>query len=48
MANSNVPPVVQAAVVSFGFVYHRLLIHDVLTRAGLVPAGIVLLVSAVI
>lgn len=50
-------PVVRAALLSFGFVFihpfedgngriHRFLIHDVLGRGGVVPAGMVLPVSA--
>jgi hypothetical protein len=50
-------PVVRAALISFAFVYvhpfedgngriHRFLIHDILGRDGVVPAGMVLPVSA--
>ena len=53
----GVHPVVRAALVSFGFVFihpfedgngriHRFLIHDFLGRDGVVPAGMVLPVSA--
>lgn len=53
----GVHPVVRAALVSFGFVFihpfedgngriHRFLIHDFLGRGGVVPAGMVLPVSA--
>jgi hypothetical protein len=53
----GVHPVVRAALLSFGFVFihpfedgngriHRFLIHDFLGRDGLVPAGMVLPVSA--
>jgi Fic family protein len=53
----GIHPVVRAAVMSFGFVFmhpfedgngriHRFLIHDFLGRDGLVPAGMVLPVSA--
>jgi Fic family protein len=52
-------PVLMAAAIAFGFVYihplmdgngriHRYLIHDVLAKAGFMPRGIVLPVSAVI
>jgi hypothetical protein len=58
LAESAVDPVVQAAVVSFGFVFihpfsdgngrlHRLLIHYVLSRARFTPAGLIFPVSAV-
>jgi hypothetical protein len=54
----EMPPVVKAAVLSFGFVFihpfedgngrlHRFLIHDTLTRTGFVPPGLLLPVSAV-
>lgn len=50
-------PIVQAALVSFGFVFahpfedgngrlHRFLIHDMLSRGGLVPEGMIVPVSA--
>ena len=53
----GVHPVVRAALISFGFVFihpfedgngriHRFLIHDFLGRDGVVPAGMVLPVSA--
>lgn len=53
----GVHPVVRAALVSFGFIFihpfedgngriHRFLIHDFLGRDGVVPAGMVLPVSA--
>jgi Fic family protein len=59
MAESRVDPVVQAAVVSFGFVFlhpfmdgngrlHRVLIHHVLSRRGFSPPGVLFPVSAVI
>jgi len=58
LAESEIDPVVQAAVLGFGFVYlhpfddgngrlHRYLIHHVLSRTGFTPAGLVLPVSAV-
>jgi Fic family protein len=58
LAGSTIDPVVQAAVIGFGFVYihpfddgngrlHRYLIHHVLTRSGFNPPGMVLPVSAV-
>ncbi len=51
------PPVVRAAVIAFGFVFahpfedgngrlHRFLIHDMLTRDGIVPKGLIIPVSA--
>jgi Fic family protein len=57
LAESDVDPVVQAAVLGFGFVFvhpfddgngrlHRYLIHHVLARAGFTPEGMVLPVSA--
>ena len=57
LAGSSIDPVVQAAVVGFGFVFihpfgdgngrlHRYLIHHVLSRAGFTPPGLVLPVSA--
>jgi hypothetical protein len=58
MAASSVDPVVQAAAVSFGFVFlhpfldgngrlHRMLIHYVLARSGFVPRGLIFPISAV-
>lgn len=58
MARARVDPVVQAAVVAFGFVFihpfsdgngrlHRLLIHYVLARAGFTPAGLIFPISAI-
>jgi Fic family protein len=58
LAASAIDPVVQAAVLGFGFVYihpfddgngrlHRYIIHHVLSRSGFTPAGMVLPVSAV-
>lgn len=57
LAASTVDPIVQAAVLGFGFVYihpfddgngrlHRYLIHHVLSRTGFTPEGLVLPVSA--
>lgn len=57
-AGVEMPPVVKAAVLSFGFVFvhpfedgngrlHRFLIHDTLVRTGFVEAGHLLPVSAV-
>lgn len=57
LASSSIDPVVQAAVLGFGFVYihpfddgngrlHRYLIHHVLSRTRFTPAGLVLPVSA--
>jgi hypothetical protein len=54
----EIPPVVKAALLSFGFVFihpfedgngrlHRFLIHDTLVRTGFVPEGLLLPVSAV-
>jgi hypothetical protein len=54
---SHLHPVVQAAMVSFAFVFahpfedgngrlHRFLIHDLLSRTGLVPEGMIVPVSA--
>lgn len=56
MAASGVHPVVHAATVGYAFVFvhpfadgngrlHRLLIHNILTRRGFVPAGLVFPVS---
>lgn len=58
MAESGVEPVLQAATASFGFVFihpfedgngriHRFLIHEILSREGFTPEGIVFPVSAV-
>lgn len=58
LEDSPVDPVVQAAVISFGFVFihpfsdgngrlHRLLIHHVLARRGFTPKGLIFPVSAV-
>jgi hypothetical protein len=58
MARAQVDPIVQAAVVSFGFVFihpfmdgngrlHRLLIHYILARSGFTPQGLIFPVSAV-
>jgi hypothetical protein len=58
LSRSDVDPVVQAAVLGFGFVFvrpfddgngrlHRYLIHQVLARTGFTPEGLVLPVSAV-
>lgn len=58
LEDSTVDAVVQAAVVSFGFVFihpfsdgngrlHRLLIHHVLARRGFTPKGLIFPVSAV-
>ena len=57
MLDADIPPVVTATVVAFGFVFlhpfedgngrlHRFLIHHVLARKGFTPAGIVFPVSA--
>jgi len=57
MDKSQVPPVIHAAVVAFGFVFmhpfgdgngriHRFLIHNILSRRGFTPRGIVFPVSA--
>jgi len=57
MLDADIPPVVTAAVVAFGFVFlhpfedgngrlHRFLIHHILARKGFTPAGIVFPVSA--
>lgn len=53
----SAPPIVRAAVIAFGFVFahpfedgngrlHRFLIHDMLTRDGIVPKGLIIPVSA--
>jgi hypothetical protein len=58
LEDSTVDAVVQAAVVSFGFVFihpfsdgngrlHRLLIHHILARRGFTPKGLIFPVSAV-
>jgi Fic family protein len=58
LAASTMDPIVQAAMLGFGFVYihpfddgngrlHRYLIHHVLSRSGFTPEGLVLPVSAV-
>jgi hypothetical protein len=58
LEGSGVDAVVQAAVISFGFVFihpfsdgngrlHRLLIHYILARTGFTPKGLILPVSAV-
>ncbi len=57
MDKGGVPPVVQAAAVSYGFVFlhpfeggngriHRFLIHNILARRGFTPEGIMFPVSA--
>ena len=56
---SQIDPVILATLIAFGFVFihpfmdgngriHRYLIHEVLTKAGFTPRGIILPVSAVI
>lgn len=56
---NSIDPVVSAACIAFGFVYihpfmdgngriHRYLIHDVLSKSGFTPKGIILPISAVI
>lgn len=58
MAASRVEPIIQAAAISFGFVFihpfedgngrlHRLLIHYILSRAGFTPRGLIFPISAV-
>ncbi len=58
MSEGNVHPVVQAAVLAYGFVYlhpfedgngriHRFLIHNILARQGFTPRGIMFPISAV-
>lgn len=58
MEGTGLDPVIQAAVVAFGFVFihpfadgngrlHRLLIHYVLSRSGFTPPGVLFPVSAV-
>lgn len=57
MQNGNVPAIIHAAVISYGFVFlhpfedgngriHRFLIHNILSRQGTVPEGIMFPVSA--
>jgi len=57
MEMGRVPPVVHAAVVSYGFVFlhpfldgngriHRFLIHNILARRGFTPPGAIFPVSA--
>jgi len=57
MERGSVHPVVQAAIVGYGFVFvhpfedgngriHRLLIHNILSRRGFVPDGVIFPVSA--
>ena len=57
MENGNVPAVIHAAAVAFGFVFlhpfddgngrvHRFLIHNILSRRGFTPTGVVIPVSA--
>jgi Fic family protein len=59
MEEAGLDPIVQAAVAAFGFVFihpftdgngriHRALIHQVLSRSGFTPKGLLLPVSAVI
>ncbi len=58
MKEGNVPAIIHAAVISYGFVFlhpfedgngriHRFLIHNILSRQGAVPEGIMFPVSAV-
>ena len=58
MASASVDPVVQAAAISFGFVFihpfldgngrlHRMLIHYILARSGFTPRGLIFPISAV-
>ena len=58
MKNSPVSPIIHAAVISYGFVFahpfedgngriHRFLIHNILAVQGMVPAGLMFPVSAV-
>lgn len=58
MKDGNVPAIIHAAVISYGFVFlhpfedgngriHRFLIHNILSRQGAVPEGIMFPVSAV-
>jgi Fic/DOC family len=57
MDESNVPPVIHAAAIAYGFVFlhpfedgngriHRFLIHNILARQGFTPEGIMFPVSA--
>lgn len=57
MESGNVPPVVHAAAIAYGFVFlhpfedgngriHRFLIHNILARRGFTPAGVIFPVSA--
>jgi len=57
MANGNVPAVIHAAAIAFGFVFlnpfddgngrvHRFLIHNILSRRGFTPTGVIIPVSA--
>ncbi len=57
MERGNIHPVVQAAIVGYGFVFvhpfedgngriHRLLIHNILSRRGFAPDGVIFPVSA--
>ncbi len=57
MERGSVHPVIQAAIVGYGFVFvhpfedgngriHRLLIHNILSRRGFVPEGVIFPVSA--
>jgi hypothetical protein len=59
MKAGNVPPVIHAAAISYGFVFmhpfedgngriHRFLIHNMLSLKGMVPHGLIFPVSAVI
>jgi len=58
MKNGNVPPVIHAAAIAYGFVYihpfddgngriHRFLIHNILSIRNVVPQGLMFPVSAV-
>jgi hypothetical protein len=53
----GIPPIIRASIIAFGFVFihpfedgngriHRFLIHDSLTRDGIVPQGFIIPVSA--
>ena len=57
MERGNVPAVVHAAVIAYGFVFlhpfedgngriHRFLIHNILARRGFTPEGVIFPVSA--
>ncbi|MGX9366509.1 Fic family protein [Desulfoplanes sp. PS50] len=57
MESNDVPPVIHAAVIAYGFVFlhpfedgngriHRFLIHNVLSRRGFTPEGIIFPVSS--